>query len=158
MRVLIVYDSIFGNTEKVALALKNGVKEPHTVQMVKVDAFSSTLLAGVDLLLVGSPTRGFRPTGAISAMLKELSQDALVGIKVAAFDTRISMKETNSKFLKVMASLFGYAAEPISKALVKHGGTLASETHWFIVGDKEGPLREGELEHAQTWMIQLIGV
>lgn len=158
MQVLIIYDSLFGNTEKVAVTLKESVKAPHRAIMVKVDNFTPHLLDGVDLLLVGCPTHGFRPTEATTAMLKKLPKDALVGIKVAAFDTRISVKEVKSKFFKVMASLFGYAAEPVAKTLVQRGGILASETHWFIVGDKEGPLREGELEHASTWMAQLLAV
>lgn len=157
MKVLIVYDSVFGNTEQVAFALRDAVCAPHEALAVQVAQFSSTMLSGVDLLVVGSPTRAFRPTPATTSMLKSLAADSLAGgVKTAAFDTRVSLEEVNSKFLNFMVSLFGYAAEPIDKALAKHGGTAISQPAWFFVQDKEGPLNEGELEHAASWMGELL--
>ncbi len=158
LQVLIVYDSVFGNTEKVATALKESVTAPHRALIVKVDNFTVHLLDGVDLLLVGSPTHGFKPTEAITLLFKGFSKNTLAGIKVAAFDTRISVVEVKSKVFSLMTSLFGYAADSITKALVKHGGVLVSEAHWFIVRGKEGPLRQGEVEHARTWITQLLAV
>ncbi|MGE0075494.1 MAG: flavodoxin family protein [Sphaerochaetaceae bacterium] len=157
MKVLIVYDSIFGNTEKVAFALRDAVPAPHEASALQVSQFSPTMLAGVDLLVVGSPTRAFRPTPATTSLLKSLASDALAsGIRTAAFDTRVSLADVNSKFLNFMVALFGYAANPIDKALVKHGGTAVCQPAWFIVNDKEGPLKEGELDHAANWMGELL--
>lgn len=157
MKVLIVYDSIFGNTEKVAFALRDAVPAPHEASAVQVSQFSPKMLAGVDLLVVGSPTRAFRPTPATMSLVKSLASDALAGgIRTAAFDTRVSLEDVNSKFLNFMVSLFGYAAKPIDKALAKHGGTSVCQPAWFIVKDKEGPLKEGELDHAANWMGELL--
>jgi flavodoxin len=157
MKVLIVYDSIFGNTEKIAFALRDAVCAPHEAIAVQVAKFSPTMLSDVDLLVVGSPTRAFRPTPATTSMLKSLASDSLAnGVRTAAFDTRVSLEEVNSKFLNFMVSLFGYAAEPIGKALAKHGGTAVCQPAWFIVQDKEGPLKEGELDHAANWMGELL--
>ena len=59
-------------------------------------------------------------------------------------------------FLKFMAGLFGYAAEPIAKRLKKAGGDEAVTPAGFIVTDTEGPLKEGELERAAAWVKQIL--
>jgi hypothetical protein len=43
------------------------------------------------------------------------------------------------------------AAERIAKALAKKGGRLVAELEGFIVEQKEGPLKQGELERASNW-------
>ena len=110
----------------------------------------------MDLLVVGAPTRAFRPSDAIKAFLKELPNDSLKDVKVAAFDTRIDPKDIGNPILKFMANTFGYAAEPIAKGLVKKGGVLVGEPMGFVVLDSEGPLREGELERAADWVETLL--
>ncbi|MCK9286085.1 MAG: flavodoxin family protein [Sphaerochaetaceae bacterium] len=157
MNILILYDSVFGNTAKVAEAMKNSVPEGHRVSAIKFDAFTMDMLKNLDVLVVGSPTRAFRPTPAISDLLKRLPSDALAqGIHTVAFDTRVSLKDVNSKFLNMMVALFGYAAEPIDKLLLKRGGTQLAEPKWFYVNGKEGPLKSGELESAAAWMNELL--
>lgn len=157
MKILILYDSVFGNTERIAFAMRDAVHKPHQATCVRPDAFSTELLNEIDLLVVGSPTRAFRPTAAIVSSLKNLPSDALSqGIHTAAFDTRVSVEEVGSKFLSAMVKLFGYAAQPIDKLLSKHGGTQIAEPAWFYVGDKEGPLGDGELERAAAWMGEMI--
>ncbi len=151
MKVLIIYDSGFGNTEKVALAVCNSLGALGDVAAVKVGEVKPEQLQNLDLLIIGSPTRAFRPTPAIQKYLKALPKDALNGVKVAAFDTRISMEDTNSGFLKFMVNIFGYAAKPISEQLKNKGGELSSPPEGFFVKDTEGPLKEGELERAAAW-------
>ena len=48
-------------------------------------------------------------------------------------------------------SVIRYAAERIAKDLVKKGGRLVAEPEGFIVENKEGPLKQGELERASKW-------
>ena len=90
MKVVIVYDSVFGNTEKIAQAMAAALKAQHTVEIHKVDQAQASQLKGAGLVLVGSPTRAFRPTPAVSKWLKALPANSLKGVQVAAFDTRIS--------------------------------------------------------------------
>jgi hypothetical protein len=75
----------------------------------------------------------------------------LQGKKAAAFDTRMDVKEVNKTFLTFMEKIFGYAAEPIGKALVKAGGSLALKPEGFFVHGSEGPLWDGEIERATQW-------
>lgn len=150
-KALVVYDSVFGNTEQVAKAI-GGALGPHgSIEVLKVDSVKPEQLTGLDLLVVGSPTRGFRPTASTSNLLKAIPDNGLRGVKVAAFDTRIDMADVNSTVLKVMVKIFGYAAKPISDRLVKKGGELVITPEGFFVADREGPLKEGELERAAEW-------
>ncbi len=158
MNALVVYDSFFGNTERVALAIGAAIGGPGEVAVLRVGEASPERLQGIELLCVGSPTRGFRPSPVIQAWLKALPPNSLRGVAVAAFDTRIAVGDVRSRVLPLMVRLFGYAAEPIGAALRKKGGAEALAPEGFIVMGTEGPLKEGELERAGAWARQLSAV
>jgi len=151
MKALVVYDSVFGNTEKVALAVAEALGPKDSVTARRVGEVKPEHLDGLSLLVVGSPTRAFRPTPATTGFVGSLPPDALQGVGVAAFDTRISTADTNSRFLNFMVKLFGYAAEPIAAKLQKKGGKLAAAPEGFFVSGTEGPLKDGELQRAALW-------
>jgi flavodoxin len=151
MKILIVYDSFFGNTEKIAGAMGDSLSCKADVQVTRVSSLKPGQMGDADVLIVGSPTRGFRPTKAISGLLNSLSATALQGKGVAAFDTRISPVDTNSRLLNVLVKIFGYAAEPIAAKMVKKGGNRLIQPEGFYVKGSEGPLKEGELERASEW-------
>ena len=155
MKALVVYDSVFGNTEKVAQAIGDALGTPEDVSVLRVGDVKPEQLVGVQVLIVGSPTRAFSPTPATKAMLKAIPAEALNGVKVAAFDTRISMEDTDSGFLRTMVKVFGYAAKPIADRLESKGGELVLAPQGFYVQDSEGPLKEGELERAVAWAKQV---
>ncbi len=75
---------------------------------------------------------------------------------MAGFDTRVDVKTVNSWVLNLLVSFLGYAAEPIQAGLKRKGGSEAGKPGAFIVLDKEGPLKEGELERAADWARGLI--
>ena len=153
MKCLILYDSQFGNTEKIAQAIARGLSDQNDIQMLRVSATNAGQLTGLDILVAGSPTQGFRPTKGTSALLKSLSKNALQGVKVAAFDTRFTEEKIkeSARFLPALVKMFGYAAEPIAEQLVARGGKLILPAEGFFVGDTEGPILEGELERAEAW-------
>jgi flavodoxin len=146
MKALVIYDSYFGNTEKVAKVI---AAELETVP-VNVKEFKNTQLEDLELLIVGSPTRAFNPSVNIKSFLNKLSN--LDGIKVGAFDTRLEAEKAPSKILRFLVKIFGYAAEPILKKLDRRGGEKVLEPIGFYVDDTEGPLREGEIEKAKEWV------
>lgn len=150
MNVLILFDSYFGNTEKVAREIA-GVFADDNAKAIKVGEFQPDQLKGVDLLIAGAPTRGFRPSEGMGSFLKSLPAGALNGVKVAAFDTRILEKDVKQGFVRFMMRSFGYAAESIAKALVKAGGAQVLPPAGYAVKESEGPLYEGELERAAAW-------
>jgi len=156
MKALVIYDSFFGNTEQIAQAIGHALGSQGDVEMRRVSDVKPEQLTGLNLLIVGSPTRGFRPTPAISGLLKSIPRNGLQGVTVAAFDTRISVDDVDSSVLRLLVKLFGYAAEPIAGRLKKKGGALALPPEGFIVKGMEGPLQEGELERAADWAKQIV--
>ena len=64
MKVLVIYDSFFKNTEQIAQSIGNSFNPLEDVKIFRVDEIDSNQLT-TDLLIIGSPTRGFSPTPAI---------------------------------------------------------------------------------------------
>lgn len=151
MPALVVFESFFGNTEMVARAIAEALGAPHAARARRVDQLEPSDLADLDLLIVGSATRAFRPSPATQAWLKGLAPGRLEGVRVAAFDTRMDVAKMGNPFLSVLARFFGYAAEPIAKGLERAGGTPTGAPAGFVVEAKEGPLREGETDRARAW-------
>jgi len=140
MKALIVYDSVYGNTEKIARAIAEAITPSGEVKVLRAGEANPSELESTDLLIVGSPTHGGRPTPAIQNLLNKVPK--LQGIKVAAFDTRIPTK---------LVRVFGYAAGRIANNLKKKGSTLIASPEGFFVTGGQGPLKEGELERAAAW-------
>lgn len=151
MKALVVYDSYFGNTEKIARAVGVALGLAST-DVVKVSDVKPGQLAGLDLLIVGSPTRAMRASDGTKAFLKGLPSGSLNGVRVAAFDTRMTVDGKTPGFLRILVKVFGYAAEPIARRLVRKGGSQVLAPAGFLVKDSEGPLQSGELERAAEWV------
>ena len=160
MKVLIIYDSFFSNTEQIAQAIGNALGAQGNVEIFRVSNVKPEQLTGLTLLIVGSPTRGFRPTPAINNLLKSVPKNGLICVKVAAFDTRLTMEEIESSpfILRILVNIFGYAAKPISNRLKKKGGELIIAPEGFYVEGTEGPLKKDELERAADWAKQIMAI
>ena len=150
MKVTVIYDSVFGNTEKVAQAMGEALGPRAEVSVLKVGDVPAGFWTGLDALIVGSPTRAFTATPATKQLLAGIPRQALQGVRVAAFDTRVDVEQAPG-FLKFMVKLFGYAAEPLAARLRRKGGQEAMPPAGFIVGGTEGPLGEDELDRAAEW-------
>jgi flavodoxin I len=147
MKVLVIYDSFFGNTEKIARAIGASIAPHAEVRVVRVTDIRPDALTGLDVLIIGSPTRGFRPSPLVQEFLKAIPDGALEGVKATAFDTSIPKKE-----MPFFIRGFGYAAKPILDALKSKGAEQLVEHEDFYVGGEQGPLKEGELERAAAWI------
>ena len=105
-RALVVYESMFGNSEKVARAVATGVGEVMPVDVVDVE-HAPTDLSGVDLVLAGGPTHAFsmsrtttrrdaRTQGATQGSVDSGMREWLEALPdedgrwFAAFDTRVT--------------------------------------------------------------------
>jgi len=155
MKALIVYDSFFGNTEQVARTMGQALEPKMDVDVLPITEVKPEQLTDLQLLIVGSPTRAFSPSPDTKQFLKNVPKQALSGVKVTAFDTRISVEDTGSAILSFFVKIFGYAAKPIADRLQKKGGELAKPPEGFYVADTEGPMKEGELERAAQWAAEL---
>ena len=148
MKAVVVYDSMYGNTEKIAKAIGGAISGE--VKVLRPGEASSSDLKAIDFLIVGSPTQGFRATKPVQTFIESLSAGSLKGINVAAFDTRMPSEDVG-KGLRFIMKMGGYAAPRIAEALKKKGGDLIAQPEGFFVKDKEGPLKEGELDRAASW-------
>jgi flavodoxin len=156
MKTLVVYDSVFGNTEKIARAIAASLGPGASVEILRAGDVLPVELAGAGLLVVGSPTRGFRPTETLAELLKRIPPKALKGIRVAAFDTRLKADELDSAGVRFIVNAGGYAAKRIAERLQKAGGNLIAPPEGFYVEDTQGPLKAGELERAARWASGLV--
>jgi flavodoxin len=147
MAALVVYDSIFGNTGKIARvrAAELGARAVPVSEAGTID------WTGIDLLVVGSPTRGFRPTPAISEFCSGLAADHGKTLAVAAFDTRIALETIHPAPLRWVVDAGGYAADRIIQMLAHQNVRPVGTPAGFIVTGQEGPLADGEIERAQSW-------
>jgi flavodoxin len=150
MNALVIFDSKFGNTERVA----ERVGAVLGAQAIHVSQARPELIAGLDLLVLGSPTQGGRPTQVIKDFLKQLPADALKGVRVAAFDTRIDSK-AHGPFFRLVTGVIGYAAGRMNSSMEARGGISATHPEGFIVEDTEGPLGTGEEQRASAWATHL---
>ncbi len=136
MKTLVVYDSAYGNTEKIARSIGAALSGEVSIRRV-LDA-NAVDMQSIDLLVVGSPTQGGRPTKPIQDFIGRLEKP----LKAAAFDTRARIR---------WAAVFGYAGQRIAKCLQEKGMTLVAPPEAFYVRGKEGPLENGEPERAAKW-------
>jgi flavodoxin len=146
MKSLVVYDSLYGNTKAIAQTI--GAALPGEAEVLHVGEAPASGLEAYDLLVVGAPTHGARPSPDTQQYLERIQAPALAGVKVAGFDTRMTNK---------LILLFGTAAPKIAKALQEKGGTLAGSPAGFFVKGGEGPLKDGEVERAAAWAKGLLG-
>ena len=162
-RALLVYESMFGNTEKVARAIGEGLRSRLEVDVVRVDQAPAVLPADLALVVVGGPTHAFSMSrtstrvsastqGATVMPLETGIREWLDGLRqddeppqVASFDTRISK----------VRRLPGSAAKAAAKVLRRRGFKAIVGRESFFVDDTVGPLSSGELERARQWGIQL---
>jgi flavodoxin len=147
MKSMIIYDSVYGNTEQIAQAIGNALSSQIDVEVVRVSDVNTNQLTGLKLLIIGSPTHGGSPTEAIRDFLKRLSEATIQDLNVASFDTRLSTR---------LVKIFGYAAGKIASSLKKRGGNLIASPEPFFVKGRKGPLKEGELERAARWANDLV--
>ena len=151
MKILLTFDSYFGNTEQIGQAIAKALSSTETVEVKRCKEISADELSQFDLIILGSPTRGFRPTEEVSKLIKEIKSNSLVGCKIATFDTRVALETINSTFFRKVVNTGGYAAKPLAQRMKKKGAQLIIEPEGFYVMDTEGPLKEGEIERAENW-------
>jgi hypothetical protein len=158
MRALVVFESMFGNTEVVANAIAEGLAGPMQVETVEVGVAAARLGGDVGLLVVGGPTHAFgmsragtRQDAARQASAGLVSTgiglrewlgglQRSTGVAAAAFDTRISKPR-----------LPGSAARAAEKRLRRLGFRIAAPAASFYVEGTTGPLVGGERERARRW-------
>ncbi len=141
MNTLVVYESQFGNTEKVAAAIAGALRAFGQAQAVRVAQARPAELQGVDMLVVGGPTQNRGATSGVCSFLEAIPPKQLHNMQVALFDTRYRQPTW----------LVGSAAGAMAKNLQKMAVSPVVPAESFIVTGQKGPLVSGELERAAAW-------
>lgn len=145
MKSLVIYDSVHGNTEKIAEAIAAVLGDECTLK--KASEAGPEDLSEVKLLVVGSPTYAGRPTDPMKAFLDKISGVSLKGVNIACFDTRLP---------SFWVKLFGFASKKIDNQLSKLGGlTVMGAAGFFVTGSKKPLLVEKEIKRAEEWAIHV---
>lgn len=154
MNVLIIFDSLYGHTEKIAHAMQQELEGEHDARMEHVLHFGLSDLAHVDLVVIGSPTHGGYETEDIKVFLDALSDNALRGKRTAAFDTSV-VKEDQNPLISKIIDWFGHAVNRIEGEMEEKGAEHVIKQSFFVDGETEA-LKEGELERARAWARELV--
>jgi flavorubredoxin len=141
MESLVVYDSKFGNTKKVAEAIAAGLAGHGPVRLLGLDKLPPQNLGLVDLLFIGGPTQAHAMTGRMRQFVDVLRARPASGTAVATFDTRLRMP----------AVISGSAAKTIARKLRSVGVRIFAAPESFFVQGSLPQLEEGETERAATW-------
>lgn len=154
---LVVYESLYGNTQLIAEAVAEGLAGAFTTDVLEVGVAPADPSES-DLLLVGGPTHQFglsrkssRQQGADDSEQPVISLDVGIrewigslprvsGAPAATFDT--SIRKPN---------LPGSAARGAAKRLKKIGYRLLVPGEIFLVEGGKGPITDGELDRAREW-------
>ena len=132
VKAVIVYYSMFGNTEKISRALAAGLESGGIdVEVVNVDAVKFDELDKADLLCVGSPVQTWSVSKPVNKLLESLRNvKGLRGKKAFAFDTKMRFR------------LAGSAGDKIERKLKDMGLIIIRRSESAIVEGREGPLEE----------------
>ena len=155
MHAVVVFESLWGNTEQVAREIAAGIGGD--TQVLEASSAPDSLGPDVGLVVVGGPTHAFsmstvstresaRQQGAHrvpSRGIREWIQEQTPAdrpVSVATFDTRtVSPRLPGSAAKKAMKRLVGLGFRPVAKP------------ESFGVHGYGGPVAEGELERARRW-------
>jgi hypothetical protein len=161
-RALLVYESMFGNTHRIAEAVAEGLATWIDVSVVEVSKAPREVPPDVDLVVVGGPTHAFsmsRPNTRRSAADQGADPDAAghdgirewvstvtapPGALAVAFDTKVSKPR-----------LPGSAARSAERRLRRRGLAPLDHARTFYVTGTDGDLVDGELDRARQWGSQL---
>lgn len=135
MNAIVIFDTKFGNTEKVA----KGIAEVLNTKAVKASEIELSSLEEYDLVVVGSPTHAWNMSKDMKKFFNQLKGKSFQGKRAATFDTKYKSRFAGSAAKKIQSKLkkldFEIALEPIS----------------FIVTGNEGPLAEGEMDKTKAF-------
>ena len=136
-KAIVVYDSNYGNTEKIAKALAEGMEEQGVeVDCIKVDEVDVKQLPKYDLLAIGGPTHAFGISKPMKAFLEKLRGVDVRSKKAFAFDTRFKSRWAGSAGKGIESKLKGR----------RTGMSIVKPHSSAIVTGSKGPLEEGAEE------------
>ncbi|MBY9014956.1 MAG: flavodoxin family protein [Candidatus Lokiarchaeota archaeon] len=146
MKVLIIFYTKHGNTQKVAELIADGINsvEGNETEVVNVKDFDLNEIKTYDLILIGSPNHGGRHTKSIKKFISNLSSISVKVNSFAVFDT-------------YMKSDFEKAVKKMEKQIIENlpNSTMALPGLSIKVGGMKGPIVEEVLSKCKEYGIKL---
>ena len=135
-KVIVVYESKYGNTKLVAEAIIEGISEIEGIEAVLSELKEVDLnnIADYDAILVGSPNHFGGPTRSIKKFIDKLGKLSLKGKMFAVFDTYLV-----NDFEKAVKKMEKRINEKVS------GSKQLAPGLSIKVQGMKGPIFEGEL-------------
>jgi flavodoxin len=146
MNGVIAYDSILGNTRKVAERMAVEMRaNGHTIRLINLATEEAGEVKG-DFLMIGSPNRMKRISSMAKRFMRKVDGDEWKGKKVVVFDTVMQVlndpNKTEKQIAKARKWSYEGAAPKMAKKLAKKGIECAGVWHFEVSGLKD-PLVDG---------------
>ncbi|MFW9823600.1 MAG: flavodoxin family protein [Candidatus Thorarchaeota archaeon] len=146
MKILIAYDSKYGNTKKVAEVIAEGLQtsENNTVSVKNVKEINLEQDETFDLIVIGSPNQMGAHISSVKKFIKKLGKSPLKGYKFALFDTYLGkdFEKATRKMEKQIAKVLPNMKKVSSNLSIKVGGM-------------KGPILEEELPKIKEYGAKL---
>jgi hypothetical protein len=160
MKVIVVYESHWGNTEAIARAVAAGFGPE--AEALTTDQASGAVLTDADLVVAGAPLIAFSlpsdkmRSGIAAEASKAPTPPDLSHPSLSSWLDNLPRSHGRSaSFETRMRWSPGGATGAIDRALAGAGYRSVGKGHRFIVTGKYGPLRDGEIELARQWGAEL---
>ena len=141
-KAIIVYESLYGNTKRVAQAIKDGIEQAGDIEcsIKKTSEIHTNDLLGYDAILFGGPNHNQGPARNILKFIDRAAIVDLNGKIGAAFDTY-----TGGNIGIAVAKLEAIIREKLS------GMKLVVDGFSALVEDRKGPLANEEIPRAKEF-------
>ncbi|MFW9901363.1 MAG: flavodoxin domain-containing protein [Candidatus Thorarchaeota archaeon] len=137
-KAIILYDSVFGNTKKVAMSLSRGLEAGgFSVDTYFIEDFDIVKLKNYEIIGIGGPTHYHGASKKMKLFLKKIKRLKMGGKYGFAFETKAEFR------------LAGSAAKRITRYLNKIKIEIIHPTITGIVLDQEGPLKDETLAYME---------
>jgi menaquinone-dependent protoporphyrinogen IX oxidase len=151
MKGIVVYDTSYGNTKKIAETIAETLRESG-IEVDLFDVKDAKLSAkDYDFLVLGSPTRFGTMSFAIRRFLGKVKTEEWMSKPFAAFDTENPENIEKARAEKKEWS----AAEKISEKLRDKKMNELLPVLKAVVSGQKGPLKEGEIERTKEYAREL---
>jgi flavorubredoxin len=147
----VIYDSNFGNNEKLAKALSKGLRQAGlSVDVLKIGEFNHSKIQNYELICLGGPTHMAGISENMRAFLDDIKSANLRDKKGFCFGTRM---DSRMNVFDINGS-----AKKIESKLKKKGVKMVKEAVNVIVEGREGPLVEGSEGNFKEFGYELGGI
>jgi len=152
MKGIVAYDSVYGNTKKVAEAIAEEVKsEGHEVELISIKEVGEGRVEG-DFMFVGSPTRVGRMTRGTKDFVERLDGEYWKSRPIVVFDTVGPLSEDQEKRKKWLERIDKSAATRMQDLARSRGLGVHSEVLHIAVTGFKGPLASDALDMARDFV------